>query len=221
MTITDALAAWNFDEAIGDAVVVDRTGNRYDITLTGSNAIRDTDGVGGGLAATKNGTTMMPIPSSLLAPSQTTARTLMAWVKGTGTTWIVRQQVNSINSGSWGLLHVSGNASVQARTASSGAVRAGTTMPADGLYHHYAATYDNANLRFYLDGVLKQTTALAGPLRTDADQFDAMEWTTGTTKIDDVRVYVRALAVDEIIEAMNTRVQADDGGFFEVYQGAL
>jgi hypothetical protein len=77
------------------------------------------------------------------------------------------------------------------------------------------------NLRFYLDGVLKQTTALAGPLRTDADQFDAMEWTTGTTKIDDPRVYTRTLAVDEIVEAMNTRVQADDGGFFEVYQGVL
>lgn len=210
--IDDALAAWNANEALNDAVVVDRTGHGWDVTLTGTNAVRNAGGRTG-MALTKNGATMMTIPSGLLTPSQTTARTLMAWVKGTGTTWIIRQQVNAINSGSWGLLHVSGNASVQARTASSGAVRAGTTMPADGLWHHYCATYDNVNLKFYLDGVLKQTTALAGPLRTDADQFDAMEWTANTTLIGDPRLYVRDLGATEVVEAMNEAVQ-NPGGFF-------
>lgn len=210
--IDDALAAWSAAEALNDAVVVDRTGNKWDITLTGTNAIRSAAGRTG-MALTKNGATMMTVPSGLLTPSQSTARTIMAWVKGTGTTWIIRHQVNSINSGSWGLLHVSGSASVQARTASSGAVRAGTTMPADGLWHHYCATYDNVNLVFYLDGVLKQTVALAGPLRTDADQFDAMEWTTNTTLIADPRLYTRALSLAEVNEAMNEQVQSP-GGFF-------
>lgn len=210
--IDDALAAWSAAEALNDAVVVDRTGHGWDITLTGTNAIRSAAGRTG-MALTKNGATMMALPSGLLVPAQTTARTMMSWVKGTGTTWILRMQVNSINSGSWGLLHVSGNASVQARTSSSGAVRAGTTMPADGLWHHYCATYDNVNIRFYLDGVLKQTTALAGPLRNDADQFDAMEWTTNATLTADQRLYVRKLEDAEVVEAMNEQVQ-NPGGFF-------
>jgi hypothetical protein len=210
--IDDALAAWNANEALNDAVVVDRTGHGWDITLTGTNAVRNAGGRTG-MALTKSGATMMALPSGLLTPGQTTARTMMCWVKGTGTTWILRMQVNSINSGSWGLLHVSGNASVQARTAASGAIRAGGTMPADGLWHHYCATYDNVNLRFYLDGVLKQTTALAGPLRTDADVFDAMEWATSTTLIGDPRLYVRDLSLAEVNEAMNEAVQ-NPGGFF-------
>jgi hypothetical protein len=210
--IDDALAAWSAAEALNDAVVVDRTGHGWDITLTGTNAVRSASGRTG-MALTKNGATMMALPSGLLTPSQTTARTLMAWVKGTGATWIIRHQVNSINSGSWGLLHVSGNASAQARTPASGSIRAGTTMPADGLWHHYCAVYDNVNLMFYLDAVLKQTTALAGPLRTDADQFDAMEWSVNTTLVADPRLYVRALGQPDVAEAMNNQVQSP-GGFF-------
>lgn len=204
------LGSYGFDEADTSACV-DGSGRGNSLTLTGTNAIKAADGQYG-QALTKNGTTMPVLPSALFSATQTTHRTIAMHAKGTGTTWYIRWQVDSINSGGWGILLISGSVGIQARNASTLA-RPTATAPADGLWHHYAGTYDGSTVRLYLDGALANSAALTGPLRSDANRADLMEWTTNTTLIDNVRMYDEALSQPDIAALAATPVGAE-GHFF-------
>lgn len=197
------LAAYNFDEASGS--VLDRSGNGHSFTL-GGNTQRTASGhtnngannAGGGTAATLSAS-----PSW----SQTSNRTVMLWMKDPQNTtqWALRWNVVSINSGAWGFLINGTSVDCQARN-SGGFVRASATRPTDGLWHHYAATYDGTNVRMYLDGSLTSTQALTAPLRSDADTIDLLETTSTLTIVDDIRMYDTALDATAITAAMNTPV---------------
>lgn len=191
------LAAYSFDSTSGS--ILDDSGNGHSWSLGGS-AIRSVSGhTGGGLATNGGGST-----ATLASPAfgQSSNRTLMMWMINPANTtqWVVRWNVNSLGSGSWGFLLLGTEVSVQARNAST-FERATCTRPTDGLWHHYAAVYESASnsLRFYLDGVLTQNnTALTAPLRTDADTVDIGEWTDTATVIDDLRIYDTALTAGQI-----------------------
>jgi hypothetical protein len=200
------LIAYAFDEPSGNTVI-DYSGNNNNFSIAGSNALRDINGHTF-FGLTKNGVTMPQLPLI----GQTANRTIMLWVKGTGTTWVVRQNVSSIGSGSWGIMHLSGNIAVQARSNTDLATRPTYPIPGDGLWHHYAATYDGTAVKLYVDGVFRSETVFAGPLRTDADSFDIMEWTNNGTVIDDLRIYDEALTESQIAELMDTPVASSGSG---------
>lgn len=200
------LAAYNADEGVSDASVVDRSGNGGDFTLTGTGVTRVAGHTGYGLSNT--GAAIAQPPNV----GQTASRTVMVWLKGPNTTagWSVQWYIASIDSGAWGILNLSGNVCIQGRNSSTLA-RASFARPSDisTAFHHIAGTYDGSNIRLYIDGVLKATTALAGPLRTDGvlQLFGYAE----NDIIDDIQIYDEVLDATAIAAASATPVGTDSG----------
>jgi hypothetical protein len=200
------LASYNADEATAAATVVDRTGNGNDFTLTGTGVTRVAGNTGNGLSNT--GSAIASPPNI----GQTSNRTVMLWLKGPNTTagWSIQWYISSIDSGAWGILNLSGNICIQARNSSTLA-RASFARPSDmsTAWHHVAGTYDGSNVRLYLDGVLKATTALAGPLRTDG-VLQLFGYTENDI-VDDIRIYDEVLDVTAIAAASAQPVDIDSG----------
>lgn len=200
------LASYSADEALAELVVVDRTGNGNDIPLTGSGITRAADGWSGN-ALSNTG----PAPAYPPTIGQTDHRTVMAWLRGpmSAAGWPMQWYVSTIDSGAWGILILSGNVHIQARNATTFA-RASAPAPAFATgWHHVAGSYDGTDIRLYLDGVLKATTSLAGPLRTDGavQLFGYAE----NDFIDDIRIYHEALDAAAVTAAMSTPVDTGTG----------
>jgi hypothetical protein len=200
------LSSYNADEATADATVVDRTGNGNNFTLTGTGVTRVAGHTGNGLSNTGSAIASPP------TVGQTANRTVMLWLKGPNTTagWSLQWYISSIDSGSWGILNLSGSIHIQARNSSTLA-RASFARPSDisTAWHHVAGTYDGSNVRLYLDGVLKATTALAGPLRTDG--VLQLFGVTENDIVDDIRIYDEVLDATAIAAASAQPVDIDTG----------
>lgn len=179
------LLAASFDESGNLVIDHSGSGNGFSIASTGVTRTASGHTKGGVFDGSATGASLPNI-------GQTTNRTVMAWIKTAASApsdhWPLIWNVVSLASGSWGLLFLSGNAVIQARTSSTLA-RAQSAWPTDGAWHHFAGTYDTSNVRLYLDGVLKQTTALAGPLRTDAAAPLLFGNNISTDTMDDLRIF--------------------------------
>jgi hypothetical protein len=196
------LAAYNFDEASG--AVIDVTGNAHDITLTGTSTRDPVGHTSKGLKQTTSET------STTLTPfGQTANRTIMAWIKSAAAVADGRffEFVDTTPESTWEFLFRDTAWHLQAWNASTFG-RATTTRPTDGLWHHFAGTYDGTNLRLYKDGVLAATTALTAPLRTTATVINVMNATSTDMVFDDVRLYDAALDITTINTLMGTPVGA-------------
>jgi len=78
-------------------------------------------------------------------------------------------------------------------------------------WHHVVMTYDGSNIKIYVDGVLKVTTAQTGAIPTDA--FDFKMGASMNGKLDDMRLYGRALSQTEITnwyDEYNSNIQVSD-----------
>lgn len=201
------LAAYNFDDISGG--ILDASGNGHDITTLGA-ARAATGHTNSGLQCTSAAEGAGPaLPSPSWA--QTANRTLMCWFQVPSTVtkpsgYPVEIHLSSGDTGAWGLWgDGNGNMVARARNASSvGTVS--TPFPTDGLWHHWAMTYDGTTLRIYKDGALANSAALTGPLRTDADVLWLFDGGESTYTLDDVRFYDEALDATAITSAMNTPV---------------
>jgi concanavalin A-like lectin/glucanase superfamily protein/Big-like domain-containing protein len=89
----------------------------------------------------------------------------------------------------------------------------GTAVLPTNQWTHLATTYDGANLRLYVNGLLVRTTAATGSITTSTGALRIggntifSEWFAG--KLDEVRVYNRALTQTELQTDM-TRGAAND-----------
>lgn len=75
------------------------------------------------------------------------------------------------------------------------------------LWTHYVVTYDGSSLKLYVNGVLKQTAALAAYAGdTSAHTIGAYPTTSNRWRgyFDDIRMYTRALSDAEVLEIYNT-----------------
>jgi hypothetical protein len=80
----------------------------------------------------------------------------------------------------------------------------GVDVQVDGQYHHYAMTYDGANVRLYIDGALQGTFAFSGNLESvPPEPFKILGATPFA--IEGVNVYNRALTQAEIQATFNGR----------------
>jgi Concanavalin A-like lectin/glucanases superfamily len=211
------LGAWNFDEASGD--VLDASGNGWDFALT-SPTIRTNSGhTDKGL--TQSGSDIFLLSPTIMTALKTPNRTLAAWIKETSpvTGWVGEFYVSSIDSGSWGILFLSSQWNFQARNA-SGFARCSVARPTDSLFHHVAGTYDGSNLRLYLDAVLVSTQPLAGPLRTDANEFRFLQNTSSSVIVDDVQFFDEALSQSDIATLMTTPVVLGRSGKPKIWSGS-
>lgn len=198
------LAAYNFDEPSGN--VLDRSGNGRDWAL--NTGAQRTTGDGG---HTDEGLTKLGAGlATVAAPAfgQTSGRTFMFWLKGQGNAvWWLRYYITAADTGAWGLYLLGGNLTLRLR---KGGTNTNTTVPwtDDGLWHHYACTYDGTNGRLYKDGVLVATSgAVTAPLDT-ADSIQILETSLTTQTMDDLRVYDEALSQSTIATLMNMPVGA-------------
>lgn len=200
------LFAGSFDEAGNTVTDYSGNGNSFSIASTGVTRTASGHTNGGVFDGSSTGASLPNI-------GQTSNRTVMAWIKTAASApadhWPLIWNVVSLGSGSWGLLFLGGNATIQARNA-SGSAQAKTLWPTDGVFHHFAGTYDGTNIRMYLDGVLKQTTALAGPLRTDAAAPLLFGNNISTDVGDDLRLFDSAEDAN-MTTWMSTPVTAGSG----------
>lgn len=85
---------------------------------------------------------------------------------------------------------------------STGFVAGGGGAATVGLPYHLVGTYDGANLKFYVNGVLVQNTAHTGTLTAQTGNFyvgtSSMVYTTGS--INNILIWDRALSRDDVTQ---------------------
>jgi hypothetical protein len=217
MTVDDGLIGhWKFDEADG-SLAPDDSGNGHDGTIVGSGWNR-TEGVyGGALYFSGGGGDKVDLGGLDVVDSN--AMTITAWVlansfksggqdnrivsKSTGTTTASHYwMLGTYNSGGVKLrfmLKTDGTSHVL--TAAEGVIGLDTWV-------HAAAVYDGHSMILYKDGVEVGRTAKTGVI-DEAPSVKALigsnasDYATWHGRIDDVRLYARALSVAEIENVKN------------------
>jgi hypothetical protein len=208
------VGAYGFDETAG-TTVTDRSGNNLNGTLSG--ATWTTQGRFGG-ALSFDGVNDWVTVNDAAALDLTTGMTLEAWVyptAGGGATW--RNVIIKERSGGevYNLYAADGsNAPVVyvVRAAQPG-VPLDATAPASvplNAWTHAAATFDGTTLRLFVNGVQTGSRAVSGALLTSTGVLRIGgnsvwgEYFQG--RIDEVRIYSRALSAAELLTDMNTPV---------------
>ena len=199
------VAAYGFNEGSG-TVVNDASGNGNNGTING--ATWTTSGKYGN-ALNFNGTNALVTINNAASLQLTTGMTLEAWVYPTVTgPW-------------WGDVIYKGNDNyyLEGTSNPSGFPAMGGTLPnAPPLYGtgvlalntwtHLAATYDGATMRLYVNGVQVASRAQTGTIVTSTNPLqiggDSIYGQYFTGRIDEVRIYNRALSAAQIQSDMNT-----------------
>jgi hypothetical protein len=209
------VAAYAFSEGNGPSVA-DRTGTGHTGTISG--ATWTTQGKFGN-ALTFDGVNDWVTVNDANDLDFTTAMTLEAWVYPTasgGGSW---RNVMIKERPGGEIYNLYANADTNApvvyavRAADPGApldARGTSTLPLN-TWSHLAVTFDGTTLRLYVNGALAGSRAVAGQLLTSTGALRIGgnsiwgEYFAG--RIDEVRLYNRALAVNEIQADMDAPVQ--------------
>jgi hypothetical protein len=213
-SVAALVAAYGFNEGTG-ATVGDQSGNNNAGTVTGATW----NGAGRyGNSLTFNGAThgvLIPASSSL---NLSTALTVEAWVYPTVTQsgWraILQREVDAY------LLHAGSDGGTLRPTG--GGIFGGNidyfNVPAANAlavntWSHIALTWDGATMRLYVNGVQAATKARTGTLQGTAGGAGPVHIGSNTYsgenflgRIDEVRIYNRALTAAEITTDMNTPI---------------
>jgi hypothetical protein len=209
---TDYIAYWKFD---GNAN--DETGF-YDGTLMGNALI--TDDVEKGQVVSLDGDgDYVDLPKNILAGENMV--TLSAWFRIDESTGSI---LSHYDNGGWYAYYLNVNNNfieVCISNKSTGDCYQGTwheegipdvghsNSVNDGLWHHAVVVYDNVEVKLYVDGVLRNSTAKSGAIPTGANYLHSIGLQgysqTATQRvgafqgsIDDVMLYNRALTPAEI-----------------------
>ena len=134
--------------------------------------------------------------------------TLEAWVNPTALTGIWRDVIYKGNDNYY--LEADSTDIRPATRAPSGSALFGTGKLSANAWTHLAGTYDGATLRLYVNGVLVSSRAQTGtiPISTSPLQIggDSNYGQYFPGKIDEVRIYSRALSAADIQRDMNTPI---------------
>jgi hypothetical protein len=205
------LAAYGFDEGQGSSTA-DATG--HGLTGTVSNASWTTGRFGSALQFTGQSNSRVSVADTP-ALRLTTAFTLSAWVNPQGgqpsePTIIAKE----IPGGLPYVLYAQGSGSgpnVYTRIGGNYQQAAAAGTIPTGTWTHLAATYDGSTLSVFVNGVPAGSAAVAGSLDTGAGALRIGNNTVFGNegfvgRIDEVRVYSRALAASEIQADMEVPV---------------
>jgi hypothetical protein len=208
--IGTAVATYRFVEGEG-TVVTDGSGRGNTGTLGGGVAWTTQGRVALGLRFDGSGYVTIPDAPSV---NPTGGLSVAAWVKAdywNGGSRIISKgraddQYNLFNAG--GMLNF--------RLTLVGQIA--TPVPSAGAWHHVAATYDNATMRIYVDGVLAASAPAYGPLLTTTDPlyFGSKVGPGGTAHdsfvgvMDEVYVFERAITAAEVSALAHPFTEPDD-----------
>lgn len=96
------------------------------------------------------------------------------------------------------------------------------SYPGINQWHHASATYDGYVMRIYIDGILAASTDAAGDITTNTNklvfgqQIGFVEYYKG--KVEEARIWNRALNQCEIINNMNCELQPNQTGLVAYYK---
>ncbi len=97
----------------------------------------------------------------------------------------------------------------------------GTTTITDGNWHYAVGTYDGANLKIYVDGVLEATTANATTPITGVNALNIGADNGGSNKfngsLDELSVWNRAISSAEITSIVGQRLLGNESGLVAYY----
>jgi hypothetical protein len=217
------LAWWAFDDGTG-TTAVDGSGNGNTATLSGATW---TTGQFDGALSFDGVNDRVTVPASASLSQATSQMTLAFWLRGDVLTadWVTAMQRTSA-SGAWFDWQLYARAQ-DAPTANrpvwrvdwnqNAVIDAGEQVQGDivlspGTWYFIACTYDGSAMRFYIDGTQRGSTAKAGGIIPNGGRGIWMggndawgEYFDG--RLDDVRIYDRALDVSEIQALMSGTVQ--------------
>lgn len=204
---------WRLDDGSGTSAT-DSSTNGNTGTLTNS-PTWTTGQIGGALNNVRSNNSYVSIPDSS-ALDLTQAVTLSAWVQGNGN-WTDPTEANAIIAkNGYGTfeernyylaVNTSGNLRFQFNTNGVSGTATSSTTLSIGTWYFVSATYDRQNIKLYINGALNTTVA-----ETDAMVANAYAASIGSMRItggsygywngpiDEVRIYNRALAENEIAE---------------------
>ncbi|MEZ5305457.1 MAG: LamG-like jellyroll fold domain-containing protein, partial [Verrucomicrobiales bacterium] len=229
-------AHWNFDDASG-SLAADASGNGWFGVLTNME-IRDSDWVPAPPTAFANNTALAfdgvneYVETTYPGIGGTGARTVAFWVKTTdmADNGLLGWGDEAPNGRKWHLRINSdaANGTVGAiRTEVQGGNNIGTTVIADGQWHHVACVWEDdgtpdiADAIHYIDGVAETPSFTTDePIDTDIAGANALPvWIGGRRQgaafryidgqMDDVRIYSRALSAAEVAGLMSAAPAAD------------
>ena len=195
--------ALGFDENMGVTTAIDGSGRNHHGTISG--AVRVSGKIGGALRF--DGINDWVTVADAADLDLSSAMTLEAWVNpsvvGGWQTVLLKEGAGNMAYELYSNIDAARPAAYF--TTPGGAIRAitGTAVLAANTWTHIAATYDGANMRFYVNGSLVRTVARTGailatdgPLHIGGNEVWGGEWFSGL--LDEVRIYNRALSASEI-----------------------
>jgi chitodextrinase len=205
------VAAYSFDDGTG-SILVDESTSGNDGSIVGGASWIAT-GHSGGALSFDGSDDRVTIPDATTL-DLTSGMTVEAWVKpsangqrsravlakprGQGTSYALLSSQEANKAA--GVANIYGDRTVL-----------GPVLPL-GTWSHLAATHDGSVVRLYVDGALVGSTPATGKIRTSSNPLVLGTGGNGELfagQLDDVRVYNRALSLDELRSDMNTPVRRD------------
>jgi hypothetical protein len=196
------VAAYSFNEGSG-ATVFDGSGNGNHGTISG--ATRNTSGQYGAALDFDGSNDLVTVPDSS-SLDLTNGMTLEAWVRplttGSWRTVVLKEQPSNYIYALYSSASDNGRPQGRIRVNGSNFSASGPSRLTTSVWAHLALTYDGSNLRLYVNGSLVATQAASGamvnsssPLRIGGSSVFGRYF---RGRIDEVRIYNRALSATEI-----------------------
>ena len=213
---------WNFDEGSG-AITGDSSGNDIDgMLLPAESGPAWTDGRYGSALEFDGADDGVSLETDEALNTQYV--TVMFWMKASDITPVSSQTLfnrRNTNPGTIAFYYNAGTSyKLQGQIRLDGSEGTGRTIRADSAvttdWTNVALTYDGSTLKMYINGVLQsQTLTISGIIDTDSftSIFIGRHETLGeyfSGKIDDVRIYDRALSAEDMAAAVSQKKYAYD-----------
>ena len=206
--VSGLVAAYGFNESKG-TVAADATGKGHTGTIT--NATWTSSGRFGS-ALTFNGSSSRVTVAHASDLNLTTGMTLEAWVFPTTTSGvrdILIKEGSGVDIYNLYARNWRGRPESNILTGGTNRTAEGTALAANA-WTHVAGTYDGTTLRLYINGVQAASTTVSGPIASSTGPVriggNSLWGEYFQGRIDEVRIYNRALSQAEIQADMNTPI---------------